>query len=91
MTAATTLVVWPHPGRVKSEAAYASIAGVDPIPASSGNTTRQRLTHSFGGAASDIGLRALVSERAGAHDGVQCAVEVPVSVPVQAVAGVCPR
>ncbi|WP_433861791.1 IS110 family transposase [Streptomyces sp. L7] len=43
VTAATALVAWSHRGRVKSEAAYASIAGVNPIPASSGNTTRHRL------------------------------------------------
>ena len=43
VTAATTLVAWSHPGRVKSESAYASIAGVSPVPASSGNTTRHRL------------------------------------------------
>ena len=43
VTAATTLVAWSHPGRVRNEAAYASLAGVSPIPASSGNTTRHRL------------------------------------------------
>ena len=30
-------------GRVRSEAAFASLAGVNPIPASSGNTVRQRI------------------------------------------------
>lgn len=43
VTAATTLVAWSHPGRVSTEAAFAAIAGVSPIPASSGNTTRHRL------------------------------------------------
>lgn len=43
VTAARSLVTWSHPGRVRSEAAFASIAGVSPIPASSGNTTRHRL------------------------------------------------
>lgn len=43
VTAARTLVAWSHPGRVKSEAAFAAMAGVNPIPASSGNTTRHRL------------------------------------------------
>ena len=43
VTAARTLVAWSHPGRVRNEAAFASIAGVNPIPASSGNTTRHRL------------------------------------------------
>jgi len=39
VTAARTLVAWSHPGRVKSEAAFAAIAGVNPIPASSGATS----------------------------------------------------
>lgn len=43
IVAATTLVVWSHPGRVHSEAAFAMLAGVAPIPASSGMTTRHRL------------------------------------------------
>lgn len=43
VTAATCLTVWSHDGRVHSEAAYASLAGVSPIPASSGNTVRYRL------------------------------------------------
>jgi len=43
VTAARTLVVWSHPGRIISEAAFAAVAGVNPIPASSGNTTRHRL------------------------------------------------
>lgn len=43
VTAARTLVVWSHPGRINCEAAFAAIAGVNPIPASSGNTIRHRL------------------------------------------------
>jgi transposase len=43
VTAATILVAWSHPGRVRNEAAFAALAGVNPIPASSGNTTRHRL------------------------------------------------
>ena len=43
VTAAAVLVAWSHPGRIRSEAALASLAGVNPIPASSGNTTRHRL------------------------------------------------
>lgn len=43
VTAATCLTVWSHQGRVHSEAAYADLAGVNPIPASSGNTVRHRL------------------------------------------------
>lgn len=43
ISAATVLTVWSHPGRVRSEAAFAAIGGAAPIPASSGNTTRHRL------------------------------------------------
>ena len=46
VTAAVILTVWSHPGRIHSEAAFAAIAGVNPIPASSGNTTRHRLNRS---------------------------------------------
>jgi transposase len=43
VTAAVCLLAWSHQGRVHSEAAYASLAGISPIPASSGNTVRHRL------------------------------------------------
>ncbi len=43
ITAAVVLAAWSHAGRVRSEAAFAALAGVNPIPASSGNTTRHRL------------------------------------------------
>ncbi|MDJ1370226.1 IS110 family RNA-guided transposase [Gulosibacter molinativorax] len=42
-TAAVVIAAWSHPGRVRSEAAFAALAGVNPIPASSGNTVRYRL------------------------------------------------
>ncbi len=43
VTVAVAYSVWSHPGRVRNEAAYACLAGVNPIPASSGNTSRHRL------------------------------------------------
>ncbi|MDR7085157.1 transposase [Arthrobacter ginsengisoli] len=43
VSAAICLTVWSHHGRIHSEAAFASLAGVSPIPASSGNTVRHRL------------------------------------------------
>jgi transposase len=43
VTAAVALTAWSHPGRVRSEAAFASLAGVNPIPASSGNSVRHRI------------------------------------------------
>ena len=46
VSAAVILSSWSHPGRVRSEAALASLAGTCPLPASSGNTTRHRLNRS---------------------------------------------
>jgi hypothetical protein len=43
IVAAIVLCAWSHPGRCRNEAAFASLAGVAPIPASSGLTTRHRL------------------------------------------------
>lgn len=43
VTAAVIYTAWSHPGRLRNEAAFAALAGVNPIPASSGNTTRHRL------------------------------------------------
>jgi hypothetical protein len=43
VTAAIALTAWSHHGRVRSEAAFAALAGVNPIPASSGRTSRHRL------------------------------------------------
>ncbi len=43
ITASQFLISWSHCGRIRSEAAFASLAGVAPIPASSGATTRYRL------------------------------------------------
>lgn len=44
IVAAQLLIAWSHPGRVRSEAAFARLAGVAPIPASSGQTVRHRLS-----------------------------------------------
>jgi transposase len=43
ISAAWLLVAWSTPGRVRCEAAFARLAGVAPIPASSGKTVRYRL------------------------------------------------
>ena len=43
VAAAQLLVSWSHRGRVRSEAAFASLAGVAPIEASSGQHVRHRL------------------------------------------------
>lgn len=44
IVAAQLLVAWSHRGRVRSEAAFARLAGVAPVPASSGQTVRHRLS-----------------------------------------------
>jgi len=44
IVAAQLLVSWSHHGSVRSEAAFARLAGVAPVPASSGQTTRHRLS-----------------------------------------------
>lgn len=43
VTAAAALIAWSHHNRLHSEAAFAALAGANPIPASSGRTIRHRL------------------------------------------------
>jgi transposase len=43
ISAAQVLVSWSHVGRLRSEAAFAALAGASPVPASSGQVTRHRL------------------------------------------------
>jgi len=45
-SAAQLILSWSHPGRIRSEAAFARLAGAAPIPASSGQTIRYRLDRS---------------------------------------------
>jgi transposase len=44
IVAAQLIVAWSHRGRVRSEACFARLAGVAPLPASSGQTIRHRLS-----------------------------------------------
>jgi hypothetical protein len=46
ISAAQVLISWSHTGRFRSEAAFAAFSGAAPIPASSGLTTRHRLSRS---------------------------------------------
>jgi transposase len=46
LAAAQLVISWSHPGRIRSEAAFARLAGCAPIPASSGQTIRHRLDRS---------------------------------------------
>jgi transposase len=44
IVAAQLIIAWSHPGRLRSEACFARLAGVAPVPASSGQTQRHRLS-----------------------------------------------
>jgi transposase len=46
LAAAQLVISWSHPGRIRTEAAFARLAGCAPIPASSGQTIRYRLDRS---------------------------------------------
>jgi hypothetical protein len=46
IVAAVVLCAWSHPGRCRTDAAFAMLAGAAPIPASSGQTVRVRLNRS---------------------------------------------
>ena len=46
IVAAQILCAFSHPGRIRSEAAFAALGGVAPVPASSGQTVRHRLNRS---------------------------------------------
>lgn len=46
VTASIIICAYSHHGRISSEAAFAALAGVAPLPASSGNTSRHRLSRS---------------------------------------------
>ena len=43
VSAVQAIVSFSHPGRCRSEAAYAALGGTSPLPASSGRTVRHRL------------------------------------------------
>lgn len=43
ISAAKYIGAWSHEGRARNEGGFASLAGVNPTPASSGNTVRHRL------------------------------------------------
>ena len=48
LTAARILLGWSHPGRSRSEAAFAMLSGSAPVPVSSGRTSRHRLLNRIG-------------------------------------------
>jgi transposase len=62
MSAAQLLVSWSHKGRCRSEAAFAALAGVSPLEASSGKVTRHRLNR-FGDRELNRALHVIVNWR----------------------------
>jgi transposase len=66
ITAAQLLSAWSHPSRFRSEAAFASLAGTAPIPASSGQVVRHRLNRG-GDRQLNRALHTIVISRLGHH------------------------
>ena len=62
IVAANVLCAWSHPGRCRNEAAFAKLAGVAPIPASSGLTDKHRLSR-FGDRQLNRALHVIVIHR----------------------------
>lgn len=62
ISAATLLTVWSHHGRIHSEAAFAAIGGISPLPASSGRVIRHRLNRG-GDRALNAALHTIVTTR----------------------------
>ncbi|CCG02766.1 IS110 family transposase [Blastococcus saxobsidens] len=71
VTAAIIVCAYSHRGRIRSEAAFAALGGIAPLPASSGNTTRHRLSRSGDrqlNRAFDIAVRSRMSYDAATRD-----------------------
>jgi transposase len=62
VSAANLIVAWSHPGRCRSEAAFAALAGVSPLQASSGRIKRHRLNR-FGDRSLNRALHTIVNWR----------------------------
>ena len=63
ITAAQIYIAWSHPGRCRNEAAFARLAGVAPLEASSGQHTRHRLSR-YGDRQLNQALHTIVITRA---------------------------
>jgi transposase len=63
IVAATLLCAWSHPGRIHSEAAFAMLAGVAPIPANSGQVTKRYRLNRYGDRQLNRALHTIVLSR----------------------------
>jgi transposase len=67
IVAATVLCAWSHPGRIHSEAAFAMLAGVAPIPANSGQVTNRYRLNRYGDRQLNQALHIIVQSRLRYH------------------------
>lgn len=74
ISAAEILIAWSHQGRIRSESAFAMLAGAAPIPASSGKITRHRLNRS-GDRHLNHALHTIVMHRMNRHQETKTYVE----------------
>lgn len=74
ISAAAIVLAWSHHGRVRNEAAFAQLAGVAPIPASSGQTVRHRLNRG-GDRQLNRALHTIVLARVACHEETRAYVE----------------
>lgn len=63
IVAATVLCAWSHPGRIRSESAFAMLAGVAPIPANSGKVTTHFRLNRYGDRQLNRALHTVVLSR----------------------------
>jgi transposase len=63
IVAATVLCAWSHTGRIHSEAAFAMLAGVAPIPANSGQVTNRYRLNRYGDRQLNRALHTIVLSR----------------------------
>jgi transposase len=68
IVAATVLCAWSHPGRIHSEAAFAMLGGVAPIPANSGQVTNRYRLNRYGDRQLNRALHVVVQSRIRCHD-----------------------
>jgi transposase len=67
IVAATVLCAWSHHGRIHSEAAFAMLAGVAPIPANSGQVTSRYRLNRYGDRQLNRALHTIVQSRIRYH------------------------
>jgi transposase len=71
IVAATVLCAWSHPGRIRSEAAFAMLAGAAPIPANSGQVTTHYRLNRYGDRQLNRALHTVVLSRLRWHQPTQ--------------------